>query len=366
MSSGPGATSGGHPRYTVDPALLPAEVQRDLVARCLVQCSHRGLTRAAVYPAGAHSARLGLDPFHRAEVGVEAFIDDSRRGSLHGRPVLPPDELPGAVQFVLISSDSIEHRCEARARAWAAQRGAEIVRPYAVFDRPGIMEADFARERAISQLLRDFNGKVNLGCGQHPLAGWTNIDGGDGAWWQAPARSEVIPLDVFDALAQLQSASCTRIYSEHFYEHFSLSDGHRMACEWARLLAPGGVVRIVMPDLEREVRMYLGERLPASPEVLDRHKRRWLGTRHREEVSRFLTPAMLLNFGMRLDGHQFIYDFATARAQLESAGFERVVRGRVGHSDHPDLCGIDRHDGGETGGDWTRDIQLVVEATRAA
>lgn len=351
--------------YRVDPAILPPDVQRDLIARCLRACRDRGLTRAVVYPAGGHSERLGVEPFERAGVMLDGYADDSRAGRLHDRPIHHPDALPPGPQFVLISSDSIEHHCAARARVWADVRGIEVVRPYSIFDREGAEQARSARERAIARLLCESNGKLNFGCGSNPLPGWTNIDGGDGTWWSAPELPAVIPLDAFDALAALPDRSCTRVYSEHFYEHFTLDDGHRMAREWARLLVPGGLVRIVMPDLERESRMYLGEQLPTTADRLDRHKRRWLGIRHRAEAQRFLTPAMLFNFGMRLDGHQFIYDFPTAKAQLESAGFVNVVRCRFGESRHPDLRGIDHHLGGETGGEWTKEIQLVVEATRA-
>ncbi len=351
--------------YRVDPAMLPPDIQRDLIARCLRSCRDQGLTRAVVYPAGGHSERVGLEPFESAGVTLDAFADDARTGRMHGRPIHHPESLLPGPQFVLISSDSVEHRCAARARQWAGARGIEVVRPYAALDREGAERALAGREQAIARLLRESNGKLNFGCGLNPLPGWTNIDGGDGTWWSAPDLPGVIPLDAFDALAALPDHSCTRVYSEHFYEHFTLDDGHRMAREWARLLVPGGVVRIVMPDLEREARMYLGEQLPTTAERLERHKRRWLGTRHRAEANRFLTPAMVFNFGVRLDGHQFVYDFPTAKAQLESAGFVEVVRCRFGESRHPDLRGIDHHLGGETGGGWTKEIQLVVEAIRA-
>jgi hypothetical protein len=74
---------------------------------------------------------------------------------------------------------------------------------------------------------------------------------------------------------------------------------------------------------------------------------------------------MLLNFGTRLDGHQFLYDEETLRAQLLAAGFTDVVRRPFGHSEHDDLRGIEHHDGGATGGAWTHEVQLVVEARRA-
>ncbi|MFN9976710.1 MAG: hypothetical protein ACK58T_43090, partial [Phycisphaerae bacterium] len=121
---------------------------------------------------------------------------------------------------------------------------------------------------------------------------------------------------------------------EHFYEHFTLDDGFRIACEWARILKPGGIVRLATPDLAQEARIYLGQQQPADRETFLRHKRRWLGDRHHAESRRFLTPAMLFNFGTRLDGHQFIYDFETLQQQMHAAGFNPVTRESFGRSRH--------------------------------
>src|SRR5690606_9594696 len=51
--------------------------------------------------------------------------------------------------------------------------------------------------RECQRLLATDLDKLNFGCGDHPLPGWVNIDGGDGAWYTAPARRDVIALDLF-------------------------------------------------------------------------------------------------------------------------------------------------------------------------
>lgn len=348
--------------YTVPPAALPPEVQHAMIERTLRDAARRGLRRIGVFPAGRHTARLRPTLFTECGVQLAAVLDDSKQGRVLGIDIRPTAAATG-LDAVLISSDGAEMALAAQAAAWAGS--AEILRVYAPLVRDDAAAIEARREAALARLARECNGKINLGCGPHPLAGWTNIDGGDGRWYDAPPDSAVIPLDVFEALAAIPDASCDLVFSEHFYEHFTLDDGFKMACEWARILKPGGVVRVVTPDLAQEARIYLGDQQPTDPETFMKHKRRWLGDRHAAESRRFLTPAMLFNFGNRLDGHQFIYDFQTLQLQLESAGFRGVTRESFGHSTRPELHAIDRHDGGTTGRPWIRNIQLVAEAVRA-
>lgn len=348
--------------YTIAPAALPPEVQRAMIERTLRDAARRGLRRIGVFPAGRHTARMTADMFTDCGVHLVAVLDDARQGRMLDLDIKPTREAQN-LDAVLISSDGAERALANQARGWAGT--AEILRVYTPLLHRDLAEMEARREAALCRLARECNGKINLGCGPHPLAGWTNIDGGDGRWYDAPADSTVIPLDAFESLSAIPNASCEFIYSEHFYEHFTLEDGFRMASEWARILKPGGVVRIVTPDLAQEARIYLGDHKPTDHETFMKHKRRWLGDRHASETRRFLTPAMLFNFGNRLDGHQFIYDFQTLELQLKSAGFHDVTRESFGRSRREVLNGIDRHDGGTTGGPWLRAIQLAVEAVRA-
>ncbi|MBX3358383.1 MAG: methyltransferase domain-containing protein [Phycisphaeraceae bacterium] len=223
-------------------------------------------------------------------------------------------------------------------------------------------------ERETARLLASSLDKLNFGCGTFPLAGWTNIDNGDGEWYVAPAvdsaKEPVVALDIFEALAALPDRCASCVYSEHVFEHFTLQQGHEILRQWARILRPGGVVRVVTPDLEAEARIYLRQLNPAPDEVIDAHRLRWLDTRYAFQPGEKLTRAMVLNHGMWLDGHKFVYDFETIGQSLRLAGFDSVVRARFGESRHAELRGIDKHDGGETGRAWIPSIALVVEATR--
>lgn len=244
--------------------------------------------------------------------------------------------------------------------AGAAPPGAPAPTP-----APGAPAESRAR-RELDRLAAADLRRINFGCGDTPLPGWTNIDGGDGEWYDAPAHPDVIRLDIFEALAAIPDGAAEHVYSEHLFEHFTLEEGHELLREWFRILKPGGVLRIVCPDLEAEARLYLRQIAPADDETIDRHRLRWLGDRQRFQPGERLTRAMVLNGCMRLDGHKFIYDAQTLEQSLRLAGFDGVVREAYGRSRHEPLRGIDAHDGGETGRSWVPGMALVMEATRPA
>jgi len=174
----------------------------------------------------------------------------------------------------------------------------------------------------------------------------------------------VIKLDIFDAVDVLPNACAACITSEHLFEHFTLEQGHVLLREWMRILKPGGVLRIVCPDLEIEAKVLLGLVKPASDEVIEAHRLKWLGDRRRFIPGERLTRAMVFNDGMRLDGHKFVYDRETLTQSMALAGFEAIERREFGESCCAALRGIDVHDGGETGRTWIPSLALVMEGRR--
>lgn len=89
----------------------------------------------------------------------------------------------------------------------------------------------------------------NLGCGTRHHPAWINIDfHGDG--------QTVFSWDLRQRLP-LQDASCDAIYSSHAIEHFNREGSRRFLSECHRVLKPGGILRLVTPDLEGIARSYL-------------------------------------------------------------------------------------------------------------
>jgi SAM-dependent methyltransferase len=95
----------------------------------------------------------------------------------------------------------------------------------------------------------DLVNKLNFGCGRRIAEGWTNIDfhSDDARVLRANLLSGFpFPDRHFDV-----------VYSSHVLEHFTPAQGASLIKESWRVLKPGGIVRIVVPDLEAICREYL-------------------------------------------------------------------------------------------------------------
>jgi SAM-dependent methyltransferase len=91
--------------------------------------------------------------------------------------------------------------------------------------------------------------KLNFGCGTRLAAGWTNIDfHSDNKLVRRVNLLNGFPFPDkhFDV-----------VYSSHVLEHFSPDEGEFLIRESYRVLKVGGIIRIVVPDLEGSCREYL-------------------------------------------------------------------------------------------------------------
>lgn len=84
--------------------------------------------------------------------------------------------------------------------------------------------------------------RVNLGAGYRPMAGYENIDRMDDA--------EAYPLPYDDG-------QIAEVRASHLLEHFSHRDTQAVLNEWARVLRPGGLMKIAVPDFDRIIEAYL-------------------------------------------------------------------------------------------------------------
>jgi len=90
---------------------------------------------------------------------------------------------------------------------------------------------------------------VNLGCGSRYHPDWINFD-------IHSTVPEVRECNLLEGVP-LPDHSCDAVYNAALLEHLPPRDAERFLRECRRILRPGGILRIGVPDLEQIVRIYL-------------------------------------------------------------------------------------------------------------
>jgi predicted SAM-dependent methyltransferase len=148
---------------------------------------------------------------------------------------------------------------------------------------------------------------LNLGAGPRGVddAHWVNVDA-------APGPGVRFLLDFCRPLP-FDDASFDGVFCEHVLEHFGQEDGERLAREVARILRPGGVFRVIVPDAQYVLRSYF-----EAPGELVAARGGGEGT----------AMEMVNSYFRQRYEHQFMYDWETLSRMLRRAGFAEVVRSR--------------------------------------
>lgn len=146
---------------------------------------------------------------------------------------------------------------------------------------------------------------LNVGCGMHGVASeiWYNMD-----------AYPVETVDwVHDAGRSLPFPACRfkGIYAEHFLEHLTLARALCFLSECLRVLKPGGVLRLSVPDGELYLQHYFDDRA-------------WMLQRR---GGQFHTPMAVVNEVFRQGyEHRYCYDFETLSWLLSDVGFVNIRR----------------------------------------
>jgi SAM-dependent methyltransferase len=194
--------------------------------------------------------------------------------------------------------------------------------------------------------------RVHLGCGLKTPPDWVNIDSSLNArlskyplLLRALKAVGIVPRTATEGWnptvvghdlrkpLPFQNDSASAVYTSHLLEHLYLSEAKRLLNECYRILAPGGVLRVVVPDLEAIVREYNGERVFLYENDGDencKHDRVLRADRLNERLM-FRSPAPsrgLLNAYRFFSGdpyhHKWMFDRESLTEYVRQAGFCNV------------------------------------------
>ena len=167
---------------------------------------------------------------------------------------------------------------------------------------------------------------VHLGCGGAVLDGFVNLD-------FLPHDERVRECRLLDVWPRRLAGQVAAFYAEDVIEHFFLTEQLYILCSMNVLLRPGGVARLLTPDIG-QLWTY-GQRF--DPAVL-------VGSGdYFADVMRCRNGMDAVNTGLRMGGHRWLHDFTSLRRAAEECGFA-ARRTPCAASDDPRLCSINLRD----------------------
>lgn len=103
--------------------------------------------------------------------------------------------------------------------------------------------------------------RLNLGSGSRPIEGYYNVDRKfDGAPEETTGIchvGEVFPLKFRNDPGPMADGAADEIRASHVLEHFSHRQTLDVLREWVRVLKPGGVLKVAVPDFDKIVNYYV-------------------------------------------------------------------------------------------------------------
>lgn len=143
------------------------------------------------------------------------------------------------------------------------------------------------------------------------------------------------------------------VYSHHLIEHLSYDDVMKLMRECHRTLAPGGIFRMVVPNMEVFLRLYSDSDPGVRKQIFE------LYPSHAMKLLSVNSPLEMVDYVFRdnkYNRHLSSWDWETAQLRLREIGFSSVCRSKCNESADPSLAGHDRED-------WSA-FSLYVEAVK--
>jgi len=200
---------------------------------------------------------------------------------------------------------------------------------------------------------------LNLGSGNAPIqrfSTWDNLD--------IRAGKNVITTDLSKPL-KYGDETVDYIYTCHFIEHLSEKEGYNLLKECFRVLKPGGVIRLLTPDLLGYVSIYNNwdstdptsdyyDLIQAKKKIFDT-KQQWINFAMLGETA-YRHVELLNGLSYTNNHHKFIYDYENLQAKVLGLGFSSIQPQEARNSSHEIFNNLDKTS--ETV------VQLVVEITK--
>lgn len=157
---------------------------------------------------------------------------------------------------------------------------------------------------------------LHVGCGPLRPQNFINVDrkwgkGVDLCW------------DITKKPYPIKDGSLDGIFTEHVLEHIPYVHGKGNLAEFHRMLKPGGVLRIIMPDAELYMRRYVEKRSDPTVQI--------------PFGENDPNPMVSINRIFYSWGHQFLWDHETLFQQLKEAGFSNFGSVAFKEGSNPDL-----------------------------
>lgn len=192
---------------------------------------------------------------------------------------------------------------------------------------------------------------VQFGCGLSAPAGWSNFDASPTLRLQRlPLLGRIIrrspqypafPSNVrYGNIVRglpVKPASCDAVYCSHVLEHLALEDFRLALRNTFSYLRPGGVFRLVVPDLERLSADYIAS--PDENAALTFMEHAHLGATQRPRGIQGAFRSWLGN-----SAHLTMWDFKSLSRELSAAGFTRIRRAEFGDSSDPRFAEVEDAD----------------------
>ncbi|MBN2198089.1 methyltransferase domain-containing protein, partial [Candidatus Wolfebacteria bacterium] len=216
--------------------------------------------------------------------------------------------------------------------------------------------------------MKNNNQKLHLGCGLNTPEGWLNVDGSWNAWLmkfsflrKIIGKLKLIPQKQLNIawksdilihdlrkLLPFNDNSFKVIYMSHLLEHFYLNEAKKLLKECFRVLKPGGILRVMVPDLEEMINNYIKKENNKEPkkeeELIAYNFMKGLNIREEKRLT--------TNFFYRIyksvkdfHSHKWMYDEESLTFYFKKVGFCGVKKKGIHKSKIEDIENIEFNKG---------------------